>query len=131
MKKIAKILVFSSILISSLANAEEFIRLEDNSKILGSWLVTAEAAALHKEKKETNNVWTFGNDGFMSAKSHDRRFSSRNGNAIKVTYEVADGVIRKQFQPGRSKTEDCKVVKLKGREMILHCAFNYFFLTKQ
>ncbi|KAF3982206.1 MAG: hypothetical protein HFP78_02900 [Methylococcales symbiont of Hymedesmia sp. n. MRB-2018] len=129
MKTSIKILSIACILLASSAYAaEKFIVLEDNKPILGKWNIHHEAAALHKEKVPINNDWTFGKDGMITAISRDRRMGSDQG--IKIKYSIADGVIKKQFTPGREKYEDCKVVKLEGREMILHCKFNYFFMTR-
>lgn len=114
---------------SSVFAAEQFIELEDNKSLLGNWNIHHEAAALHKEKVAINNDWSFGKDGMITAISRDRRMGSDQG--IKIKYSVVDGVIRKQFTPGREKYEDCKVVKQEGREMVLHCKFNYFFMTKK
>ncbi len=130
MKTTIKILSIVAVLLASSAfAAEKFIVLEDHKPILGKWNIHHESAALHKEKVAINNDWTFGKDGTITAVSRDRRMSSAQG--IKIKYSIVDGVIRKQFMPGREKYEDCKVVKLEGKEMILHCKFNYFFMTKQ
>lgn len=117
------------LLTPSVHAAEEFIVLKDNKPILGKWNIYAESAALHKEKVPINNDWSFGKNGFITAISRDRRMSSSQG--IKVKYTIVDGIIRKQFVPGREKYEDCKVTKLEGKEMILHCKFNYFFMTRK
>lgn len=130
MKVIIKLAILISLLITKSAYAEEYIKLQDNKKILGTWNVTAEAAALNKDKKLVDNDWTFDRQGKLTAVSKDRRFSGE-GRPIKINYSIEDGMIKKQFQPGRTKYELCKVVKLQGREMILHCKFNYFFLTKK
>jgi hypothetical protein len=129
MKTSIKILSMAAVLFASSAYAaEEIIVLEDNKPILGNWNIHHEAAALHKEKVAINNDWNFGKNGMITAISRDRRMGSDQG--INVKYSVVDGVIRKQFTPGREKYEDCKVIKLEGKEMILHCKFNYFFMTK-
>jgi hypothetical protein len=47
---------------------------------------------------------------------------------VDVKYSIENGAIIKQIQPGRSKTESCKVVKLEGDDMILHCNFLYYLL---
>lgn len=125
-----KLLSLAGVLLaSSPYAAEEFIALEDNKAILGNWNIHHEAAALHKEKVKINNDWNFGKNGTITAVSRDRRMSSAQG--IKIKYSVVDGVIRKQFVPGREKYEDCKVIALEGREMTLHCKFNYFFMTRK
>ena len=130
MKKTIKLLSLAAILLAPSAYAaEKFITLEDNKPLLGKWNIHHEAAALHKEKVAINNDWSFAKDGTITAISRDRRMGSDQG--IKIKYSIVDGVIRKQFVPGREKYEDCKVVKLEGKEMILHCKFNYFFMTKK
>ncbi len=130
MKTTIKLLSIAAILVATSAYAaEKIIALEDNKVLLGNWNIHHEAAALHKEKVAINNDWAFGRDGMITAISRDRRMGSDQG--IKIKYSVVDGVIRKQFTPGREKYEDCKVVKLEGKEMVLHCKFNYFFMTKK
>lgn len=132
MNHIIKTLALLTFSFSLTANAaEKFIELEDNSKILGTWHMTGESPKLSIKPTKVSNKWTFSKDGTMSSVSSDRRFSGfTGGNAIKVKYSIEDGMIRKQFQPGREKYEFCKVTKMEGSEMILHCKFNYFFFTK-
>ncbi len=130
MKTTLKLLTLAGMLLApSVYAAEKIIVLEDNKAILGNWNIHHEAAALHKEKVSINNDWSFGRDGWITAISRDRRMSSAQG--IKIKYSIIDGIIRKQFAPGREKYEDCKVIKLEGKEMTLHCKFNYFFMTRK
>ncbi len=110
------------------AHAEETIKLEDNSAILGKWTMYAETPALHKAKKEVNNEWKFSNDGFLYVVSRDPRLAAQK--EIKVKYSIEDGAIKKQFQPGREKYESCKVVKLEGKDMTLHCKYNYYLFRR-
>lgn len=128
MKIILRFLFLTSLSFTFSANAEEIIELKDSTPILGKWLMYAETAALHKSKKEVANVWKFSKDGGLYVESRDPRLDSVQ--EIRVTYSIEDGVIIKQFQPGRSKTETCKVIKLEGKEMILHCKFNYYLFKK-
>lgn len=130
MKKMIKSALLSTVFIACAVNAKEtFIELEDNSLILGKWKLYAEAAALHKEKKQVQNEWEFRKGGVLSAISRDPRFDAAK--EVNVKYSIEDGVIRKQSQPGREKYEDCKVIKLEGKEMVLHCKYLYYFLSKK
>ena len=110
------------------AHAEEIIKLEDNTKILGKWNMYAETPALHKKKKMVENEWKFANDGFLYVVSRDPRLGGKK--EIKVKYTIENGAIKKQFQPGREKYESCKVVKLEDKEMTLHCKYNYYLFNK-
>lgn len=130
MKKIFKALTISTlVLLSFSTNAEEIIKLENNKLILGKWLMYAETAALHKDKKEVQNEWTFANDGSLAVISRDPRIDAPK--LIKIKYSIEDGIIKKQFQPGRSKTEDCKVIRLEAKDMTLHCKFNYYLFKRK
>ncbi len=129
MNKTIKILLLTTFFISFSAHAkEEIIELKDNSAILGVWKMNAESAALHKEKKSLSNTWEFRKDGIIAAKSLDPRLDSIS--EVKVTYSIENGMIRKQSQPGRSKFENCKVIKLEEKEMVLHCKYLYYFFSK-
>ena len=110
------------------AHAEETIKLEDNSAILGKWIMYAETPALHKAKKEVNNEWKFTKDGLLYVVSRDPRLSAQK--EIKVKYSIVDGAIKKQFQPGREKYESCKVIKLEDKDMTLHCKYNYYLFKR-
>ena len=128
MKTIKTLLSLSALILAFSANAE--IKLEDNSKIIGRWQVTAEAAALDKEKKALNVVWDFQKDGTLVAIGEDTRGRTKEM-SIPIKYSVEDGVIKKQTVPGREKYEDCAVVEMEGKNMVLKCKFLYFFLTRQ
>ncbi|RLA25255.1 MAG: hypothetical protein DRQ62_03100 [Gammaproteobacteria bacterium] len=128
MKKLIQALIVGvALLFSMLANAE--VKLEDDSEILGKWNLYAEAIALHKEKVELFSVWEFRKDGVLHTISNDR-FGRTKNLKIDLKYEVADGVIKKQKTPGRSKMEDCKVIKLEDGKMTLKCTFVYLFLKR-
>ncbi len=131
MKKTIKILLIAAISsVAFSANAKDvIIKLEDNSKILGKWKLYAETAALHKEKKLVKNDWNFGADGILTSTSRDPRIGASKD--VKVKYSIEEGAIRKQMQPGREKYETCKVVKLEGKDMTLHCKFNYYLFTRK
>lgn len=131
MKTIIKLLSLSTLLLAFSVNAaEKFIELEDESKILGTWIITAEVASLkHRDRKKLNNEWTFLKGGILKAVSRDRRMGADQ--KIQLKYSVEDGVIKKQSTPGREKYESCKVIKMEGKDMLLHCKFLYFFLTKK
>ena len=128
MKNILNPILLASVFAAFTANAEETIKLEDNSAILGKWTMYAETAALHKAKKEVTNDWKFANDGFLYVTSRDPRLGAKK--EIKVSYTIEDGNIVKQFQPGRQKFETCKVVKLDKKDMTLHCKFNYYLFRR-
>lgn len=128
--KIIKILLLTTIFIASAVNAKDtIIELEDNSRILGKWKVTAEAAALHKTKTPLNITWEFNKGGLLNTVATDSRNRTGSMN-INVKYSIEEGAIKKQSQPGREKYETCKVVSLEGKDMVLHCKYLYYFLTK-
>ncbi len=131
MKTIIKFLFLSSLLLSfTVSAAEKYIELEDESKILGKWMITAEVASLKiKDRKKLSNLWTFKKGGVLTAVSVDSRMGADK--TINLKYSIENGVIKKQSVPGREKYETCKVIKLDGKDMLLHCKFLYFFLTKQ
>jgi len=129
MKKIIKLLTLATLLVASSAYAEKTIPLEDNSLILGKWKLTAETPQLHLEKKYVQNEWNFRDNGVLTSTAFDPRLDGKK--AVNVKYTVEDGVIKKQIQPGRDKTENCKVVKLEGNDMILHCKYLYYILEKK
>ena len=128
MKTIISLLSLLTALAAFSANAE--IKLDDNSKILGKWKVTAEAAALEKEKKALNVTWDFQSDGTLLTIGEDVGGRTKQMD-IPLKYSVADGVIKKQAVPGREKYEDCHVVELDGKDMILKCKYLYFFMTRK
>lgn len=127
--KLIQLLLLAALWANSAVAAEKFIALKNNKPLLGKWHVHTEAAGLKRERVPINNEWNFGKNGYITAISRDRRMSASQG--IKVKYSIVDGAIKKQFTPGREKYETCKVISLKGKEMILHCKFNYFFMTKE
>ena len=131
MKKTIKLLLLATMAtVAFSASAKDtVIKLEDNSRILGKWHLYAETAALHKKKKMVQSNWHFGKNGILTSTSLDPRLNAETD--VKVKYSIENGVIKKQFQPGREKYEMCKVVKLEGKDMILHCKFNYYLFTKK
>ncbi|MCK5890044.1 MAG: lipocalin family protein [Methylococcales bacterium] len=130
MKKTIKLLLLSTVFIAFSAHAKDtIIPLEDNSKILGKWKLTAEAGARHKTKTPLNIYWDFKKDGSLNTWAKDTR--NRTGEmSITVKYSIEDGNIRKQASPGREKYENCKVVELEKKSMILHCKYLYFFFER-
>jgi hypothetical protein len=133
MKKTINILLLAAVFTAFAANAKEkekIIELEDASAILGKWDLYAETAALHKEKKEVKIQWDFKKNGILETSAEDTRGRTRKM-SINVTYSIENGVIKKQIQPGRQKFEYCKVIKLEGKDMTLHCKYLYFLLRKK
>jgi hypothetical protein len=128
MKTITTFLSLCAALVAFSANAE--IKLEDNSKLLGKWQVTAEALALDREKKKLQVTWEFQKDGTLITTGEDARSGIGEMN-ISIKYSVVDGVIKKQTMPGREKYEDCHVLELEGKDMVLKCKYLYFFLTRK
>ncbi len=129
MKKILKPLTLAAgVLLAFTANAEEIIELENSKPILGKWMMYAETAALHKDKKTVQNEWTFAKDGSLSVISRDPRLDAKK--LIKIKYSIEDGKIKKQFQPGREKYEYCSIIKLEEKNMIMHCKFNYYLFKR-
>lgn len=126
MKTITTLLSLLAALAAFSANAE--IKLQDNSKLLGKWQVTAEALALDREKKPLHVTWEFQKDGTLMTTGEDAR-SGIGEVSIPIKYSVADGVIKKQITPGREKYEDCSVVEMEGNSMTLKCKFLYLFMT--
>ncbi len=124
-----KFLPLVALLISPLTQAKDvIIPLEDNAQILGKWSIYAETAALHKTKKLVNNKWDFKENGSLVSTAFDPRLDSET--SVKVKYFIEDGFIKKQVQPGREKYETCKVVKLEGKDLILHCKYLYYLLRR-
>jgi len=128
MKTITIVLSLLAAFATSAASAE--VKLDDNSKILGKWQVTAEALALDREKKPLHVSWEFQKDGTLVTTGEDAR-SGIGEMTIPIKYSVADGVIRKQVTPGREKYEDCAVVEMEGNAMTLKCKFLYLFMTRK
>lgn len=128
MKTITTFLSLCVALVAFSANAE--IKLEDNSKILGKWQVTAEALALDREKKKLQVTWEFQKDGTLITTGEDARSGIGEMN-IPIKYSVVDGIIKKQTMPGREKYEECAVVEMEGNDMVLKCKFLYFFMTRK
>ncbi|PPD20273.1 MAG: hypothetical protein CTY22_10850 [Methylomonas sp.] len=112
------------------ASVHADVKLEDNSKILGKWRVTAEAAGLDRDKKALNVTWDFQPDGTLMTTGEDTVGRTKEME-IAIKYSVVDGIIRKQASPGREKYEDCAVIELDGKNMILKCKYLHFFLTRK
>ena len=129
MKIIIKLLTLTVLLFTSSAYAEKTIKLEDNSAILGEWKLYAETPQLHLEKKMVQNEWNFRDNGILTSTAYDPRLDGKK--AVDVKYSIEDGVIKKQIQPGRDKVENCKVIKLEGDDMTLHCKYLYYLLKRK
>jgi uncharacterized protein (TIGR03066 family) len=130
MKTIITLSFLFAACLSGIAQAD--VKLEDNSKILGKWKVTAESLSLDsdKTKKNLNISWEFQNNGSLVTKGEDTlgRTSEMD---ITIKYSVENGVIRKQSSPGREKYETCTVIELNSPSMVLKCTNLYLFLTKK
>jgi len=105
------------------------VSLKDGSEIIGKWNVYAEAAKLDGEKKKIQVEWEFGTDGILQTTSTDSVGRTKEMK-IAIKYFVENGEIKKQATPGREKYEACKVVEKDGSNMVLKCAYLYYFLTK-
>lgn len=128
MKTITSLLSLCAALIAFSANAE--IKLQDNSKILGKWRVTGEALAIDKERKALNVSWEFQRDGTLMTVAEDSLGRTKEMD-IAIKYRVEDGVIKKQSAPGREKYEDCAVIELDDKDMVLRCRSLFFFMTRK
>lgn len=105
------------------------VSLKDGSEIIGKWDVYAEAAKLDGEKKKIQVEWEFGADGILHTTATDSVGRTKEMK-IAIKYFVENGEIKKQATPGREKYESCKVVEKDGSNMVLKCAYLYYFLTK-
>lgn len=131
MKKTIHLLLLATAFFAFTANAKEkTIPLEDNSAILGSWKLTAEAAAKHKTKTPLNIHWIFKADGMLNTFAKDSRNRTGSMN-INIKYFIEDGAIKKQIRPGTEKYETCTVTDLDDKSMILHCKYLYYFMEKE
>ncbi|MGR9051673.1 MAG: hypothetical protein ACU84J_03410 [Gammaproteobacteria bacterium] len=118
----------AAVFLTSTVHAE--VALKDDSEIMGSWNLYAEAPRLDSEKKEVNVQWNFKPNGVLHTKSIDS-FGRTKTFEVTLKYAVEDGAIKKQTTPGREKYESCKVVEKTATDMILKCTYLYFFLNKK
>jgi uncharacterized protein (TIGR03066 family) len=128
MKTIMTTLSICAALVAFSANAE--VKLQDNSKILGKWKVTAESLGLDKEKKALNVSWEFQNNGTLITTGEDT-LGRTSEMVIPIKYSVENGVIKKQSTPGREKYEDCNVIELSDSNMILKCKGIFSYMTRK
>jgi len=128
MKKTIIILSIFAALIGSSAHAD--VKLQDNSKILGKWKVTAESLGLDKEKKALNVTWEFQSNGTLVTIGEDT-LGRTSEMVIPIKYSVENGFIKKQSTPGREKYEDCSVIELSDHDMTLKCKGIYTFLIRK
>jgi hypothetical protein len=128
MKTITTLLSLFVVLAAGVAQAD--VTLQDNSKILGKWKVTAESMGLDKEKKALNVTWDFQNNGTLMTIGEDTLGRTAQMD-IPIKYSVENGVIKKQVTPGREKYEDCSVLEMEGSNMILKCKGLFFFMTRK
>ena len=128
MKTIITTLSLFAALAAFSANAD--VKLQDNSKILGKWKVTAESLGLEQEKKALNVSWEFQNNGTLVTTGEDT-LGRTSEMVIPIKYSVENGIIRKQSTPGREKYEDCSVIELSDKDMILKCKGIYSYMTRK
>jgi hypothetical protein len=128
MKTITTLLSLFVVMAAGVAQAD--VTLQDNSKILGKWKVTAESMGLDKEKKALNVTWDFQNNGTLMTIGEDTLGRTAQMD-IPIKYSVENGVIKKQVTPGREKYEDCSVLEMEGSNMILKCKGLFFFMTRK
>jgi hypothetical protein len=128
MKTITTLLSLFVVLAAGVAQAD--VTLQDNSKILGKWKVTAESMGLDKEKKALNVTWDFQNNGTLMTIGEDTLGRTAQMD-IPIKYSVENGVMKKQVTPGREKYEDCSVLEMEGSNMILKCKGLFFFMTRK
>lgn len=128
MKIIIKLLAVAVALTAFSVNAE--VKLADNAKLLGKWRMTAEAQGLEKEKRPLSVTWEFLSNGTLKTSVDDSQ-GRTSAMDIDVKYSVENGMIHKQLTPGRDKYEDCAVVEMNDKDMVLKCKFLYFFLTRK
>lgn len=75
------------------------------------------------------NEWNFRDNGILTSSVFDPKLDGIK--SVDVKYSIEDGAIKKQIQPGREPLETCLVVKLEDDDMILHCKYLYYFLTRK
>jgi uncharacterized protein (TIGR03066 family) len=127
-----KIIITTLSLIATLAafSAQADVKLQDNSKILGKWKISAEALGIDKEKKALNVSWEFQNNGTLITTGEDT-LGRTNEMVIPIKYSIENGNIKKQSAPGREKYEECTVIELSDKDMILKCKGIYSFMTRK
>jgi len=135
MNKIIKLLALLTIVFATFPiqakKPEAKIELKDNAQLLGKWKIYAESPTRRKkDRKQVNIQWDFKNNGIIHAKATDTR--GRTGQtSINIKYSIENGFIKKQVSPGTQRTEHCKVTKLEGDNMTLHCKFLYFYMKRK
>lgn len=122
--------LFALVATMAAASVQADVKLADNSKLLGKWSMTAEAQGLEKEKRPLSVTWEFLSNGTLKTSIDDSQ-GRTSAIDIDLKYSVENGVIKKQSTPGREKYEDCSVVEMNGKDMVLKCKFLYFFLTRK
>lgn len=122
------LMILIAVFFASTSSAE--VLLKDNTEILGSWSLYAEAAKLEGEKKKLDVQWDFKKDGVLQTKAIDS-FGRTKSFEVTLKYSIEDGNIKKQSVPGREKYETCKVIEKSDSDMILKCTYLFFFLTKK
>jgi len=105
-----------SIICSSAAFAAE--KLEDNSKLIGKWVLLEVAPkSLDGERIPEDRVWEFTKDGKMSSSGYNRIL--KKDTTQEMTYEIKDGNIVSPV-PGRTnKVDTYRIYEMKDDSMIL------------
>ncbi|MEE9397681.1 MAG: hypothetical protein V3V31_11785 [Methylococcales bacterium] len=119
-----------SIICSSVAVAVE--KLEDNSKLIGKWVLEEVAPrSLGGERIPEDRIWEFTKDGKMSSSGYNRIL--KKNTTQEMTYEIKDGNIVSPV-PGRTnKVDTYSVYEIKEDSMILMRGVNtgfYIFRRK-
>ena len=105
------------------------VQLQNNSEILGKWLLESVAPGLDKQKIQENRTWEFRADGVVVTSGFNRHFKRDDSQQFK--YSVVDGKIKAE-DPGRpGKTLDYSVYEKAGDTMILKGGMEGFYFFKK
>ena len=117
-----------TVFFASTVNAEVYLK--DESEILGSWKVYAEAMTLEGQRNPVNIQWDFKKGGMLHTKAFSS-FQFKESFEASVKYSIEDGKIKKQSAPGREKYETCQVIEKSSSDMILKCKELYRFMSRK
>ena len=122
--------LFSLLFALSSATLAE-IKLEDNSKLIGSWFLESVAPTLDRKKIPENRVWEFREDGKMTSSGFNRIIGKET--TQEMPYRIENGKIFSDV-PGRpGKFDTYEVYEMKGDSMILKKGgkAGYYFFKKK